>query len=521
MEKRCLCGKKTLRNQQCWLQDVRCGEICGKTLKCGSHFCKKLCHAPGECEDSAGPCKQQCGKEKKTCGHPDLEHVCHAPFPCKEDQPCQSKIFATCTCQAQKQEMKCGASKSSEGNMLKALPCNDECARLERNRRLAVALNIDQTTHVDGGDHIPFSAETLNMFAEHVKWGQDQEREFRVFATSEDENRLRFKPMQPRQRTFLHSLAEDFGFDHESMDPEPHRHVMIWKTPRFVSAPNKTMAEALRVRQAARAFTASANVSDNEASTKKVKTGNHSGEPYNSFVISSPRFGLTVDELRAEIVAAVPPGSGLAFDIAFLPSEEVVLKAKNTTLAPLDLQKALQGVRTLLTTSIASHGYGTVQLCASDSSSNVLRRESDSGPGDGWSRVAAKKAASKTVVQQSAVFGSNTFAALSGNKMTFAKRSVAKPKKEAVVDDWEAAETAEEQKEKVVSGESGGEDGPVDLDSNGLSEPRPSHQAGERIDEDMDPQTAKLSAAEMRDAEQGSAHNVAESSPEDSETMDV
>nr|POE82513.1 fkbp12-associated protein 1 like [Quercus suber] len=475
MEKRCLCGKKTLKNQQCWLHDVRCGEICGKKLRCGSHFCKKLCHPSGECEDAAGLCKQQCGKEKKVCGHPDLEHVCHAPFPCKEDQPCQSKIYATCACQAQKQEMKCAASKAGEGNMLKTLPCNDECARLERNRRLAVALNIDQSTHVAGGEHIPFSTETLNMFAEHVKWGQNQEREFRVFATSEDEKRLRFKPMQSRQRTFLHLLAEDFGLDHESMDPEPHRHVMIWKTPRFVSAPNKTLAEALRIRQAARSLAVSADTSDIEIASTKDNATKANRETYNSFVISSPRFGLTVDELHSEVDAALPPTSGLSFDIEFLPIEEIVIKAKSSSLLPADLQTALQRNKTALVTSIASKGYGNAQLCVTDKALNILRRESDSGPGDGWSRVAAKKAAQKVLIQQPSTLDSNTFAALSGNKMTFAKKKVQKPKKESVVEDWETAETAEEEKERE---ESGVENGVVGTETS-QSGPRPAMLNGE------------------------------------------
>ena len=407
-------------------------------------------------------------KEKKVCGHPDQENTCHAPFACKEDKPCQSKIFITCTCQAQKQEMKCGASTAGEGNNGKSLPCNDECARLERNRRLAIALNIDQSTHVGGGDHIPFSTETLNMFAEHVKWGQTQEREFRVFATSDEEKRLRLKPMQPRQRAFIHALADDFGLDSESVDPEPHRHVMIWKTPRFVSPPNKTLAEALRIRQATRSMTASANVSDSEGPAKKAKASNETGEPYNAFLVSNPRFGLTVDELRGVIasIAQPPNTTPLTFDIEFLPSEEVVLKAANRTSStqPLEIQRALQTLRIALATSIASHGYGSAQLCATDSSLNILRRESDSvAGGEGWSRVAAKKAAPRTMLQPSDAFGragNNAFAALnaSGNSsgtVTFAKKkaAVAKVKKAPVVDDWEAAEMEEEEKERVSGGE--------------------------------------------------------------------
>ena len=462
VEKRCMCGKKMLKNQQCWLQDVSCGQPCGKKLKCGSHACRKLCHAPGECEDAHGkPCQQPCSKPKRLCGHPDIENICHAPFACKEDKPCQSKIYITCTCQAQKQETKCGSSKTSEGNGSKTLPCNEECAHLERNRKLALALNIDQSTHVDGGDHIPYSTDTLNLFAEHVKWAQTQEREFRVFATSDDERRLRFKPMPPHQRAFIHALAGDFGLDSESMDPEPHRHVMIWKTPRFVSAPSKTLAEALRIRQGQRSATGSANVSDNE-STRKVNPASVSRAPYNAFVISNPRFGLTVDELRTEINALLHPDMPLTFDIEFLPNEEVVLKAVSRTLSNVNLQQMLHNIQGQVVSSVKSKDFGALELCTTDSSLHILRRESDPSAGDGWSRVAAKKAAPKIVVSGDGLIGSNSYSALGSNKVTFAKKKPekAKPKKkELVVDDWEAAELAEEEKERATSGGSGDEEG--------------------------------------------------------------
>ena len=350
--------------------------------------------------------------------------------------------------------MKCGASKNSEGNTAKTLDCNDECARLERNRRLAVALNIDQSTHIDGGDHIPYSTETLNLFAEGVKFGQTQEREFRVFATSPDEKRLRFKPMQARQRSFIHALAEDFGMDSESMDPEPHRHVMVWKTPRFVSAPNKTLAEALRIRQAQRSANASANVSDNEG-PKKGDTTRASTEPYNGFVIANPKFGLTIDELKTEVNKLLHSGMSMTFDIEFLPNEEVVLKAVSRTLNGLELQQALQGLRSQVVTAISAKTYGRAELCATDTSLNILRRECDAPSGDGWSKVAAKKAAPRIMVSAEGSRGSsNLFSALGDGKVTFAKKKPekVKPKKEAVVEDWEAAELAEEAKEGVTSG---------------------------------------------------------------------
>ena len=353
--------------------------------------------------------------------------------------------------------MKCGASKNSEGNNGKTLPCNDECARLERNRKLALALNIDQAAHVDGGDHIPYSSDTLNLFAEDVKWAQTQEREFRVFAISTDEKRMRFKPMQSRQRAFIHALSEDFGFDSESMDPEPHRHVMIWKTPKFVSAPSKTLAEAQRIRVAQRIGTGSANVSDSEG-PKKTKVSKSANEPYNAFIISNPRFGLTVDEIRAELDALVHHSMPFTFDIEFLPSEDVVLKAISQSLPPLELQKLLQDIKIQLVAALKSKDYGNAELCTTDSSLNITRRESEStAAADGWSKVAARKSAPKSVLASNrGTAGANAFDALTSNKVTFAKKKPekAKPKVQAVVDDWEAAEDALEEQERAVSGNS-------------------------------------------------------------------
>merc|ERR1711939_596869 len=247
VEKPCICGKKTLKNQPCWFTEVRCGLPCNKKLRCGNHFCQKMCHRAGQCEDATSPCTQACGRQKTVCEHTCLD-PCHAPYPCKEVTPCQAKTFVTCECQNQKQAIKCLASKSSPGNSKKTLDCNEECLRLQRNAKLAAALNIDPATHTD--DHIPYSTTTLSFFADHQKFGQQYEREFRVFAADDTEKRLRFKPMQPHQRAFIHALAEDFGLDSESQDPEPHRHVCIFKTPRFVSSPMKTLSQCVKIRAA-------------------------------------------------------------------------------------------------------------------------------------------------------------------------------------------------------------------------------------------------------------------------------
>lgn len=450
VEKTCMCGKRTLKNQQCWFEDVKCGEVCGHKLKCGSHSCRKTCHRSGGCEDARSKCQQPCGKAKRKCNHP-CEETCHAPFPCKEDKPCPHKIIITCDCQHKKKELRCNASKDDEGNSAKSLECDEECARLERNRKLAVALNIDRQ-HTD--DHVPYSQDTLSLFADAPKWSQEQEREFRVLATSPEEKRLRFKPMTSTQRTFLHQLAEDFGFDSESMDPEPHRHVVIYKTPKFVSAPNKTLRDCIRIRQTQKMAASEAHA---KAKSSTIR------EPYNGFLLVAPRFALIVDELENEIHQVQGPQPRLAFNIQFLSTGDVAIKVTSllTEGATDDkaIDVALRELRMPLGRAIAAQGFGSIQMARFDGSLNVLLRESDSTSEGGWSQVAAKAAAPKRTaaapnvdVRQSSftVLGSlkGGDGSLLGNSSKLVKaKTTSKSRQEAVVDDWETAEKEAELKE--------------------------------------------------------------------------
>ena len=449
--KQCLCGKKVLKNQQCWLKDVRCGEICGKKLRCGSHSCRKTCHAPGNCEDSDGSvgCQQPCGKPRKRCGHPD-DDICHAPFPCKEIKPCNHKLMITCACQNLKQEMKCNASASSEGNMKKSIPCDQECARLERNRKLASAFEIDPETHTD--DHVPYSSATLSFYRENAQWAQAREREYRIFAADENERRLRFKPMQKRQRGFLHSLAEDFGLDSESMDPEPHRHITIFKTPKFVMAPMKTLAQCVQIKLAQRLTAVGTQ------NQQKIDLKTSGLQPYNAFLILNPRFALTVEELQSAIQPVFSSDTALMSQISFLPSEDVVMKVSYSDKEKgnaQDLETRLLEMKPLLAKVVSAQSIGTLQLCHVDESLNVLRRENNSSAQNGWSQVAARAATPVTLQKQAPIGYGGSFAVLSG-KVSLSTRksaSAAKRVKESVVDNWEEAAVLEEKKELAAAGE--------------------------------------------------------------------
>lgn len=432
MEKPCMCGKRSLKNQPCFLVDVRCGQVCGRKLRCGSHFCRKQCHRPGDCEDAGKLCAQPCGKEKKRCGHP-CEDNCHAPYVCKEDKLCQHKLLITCDCQHLKTETKCMASKLSEGNTKKTLKCDDECARLERNRRLALALNIDPVTHQN--DHIPYTSQTLQMYQEFPKWAQVQEKELRIFAADDTARRYRFKPMSVRQRAFIHSLLEDFGLDGEGVDSEPHRHIAVFKTPKFVSAPMKPLSDCVRIKTVP---TISMALSTQLQAPQ---------DPYNALLLQNPRFALTINELRNALQQAFSTASTLAFDISFLPDDSVVLKAKpsssTTTISPPSLAASLKSLKPAVSAATSSQSLASsVSLCAVDQSLNILRKESDTlTTNNGWSQVAAKAASGLRQAPQQIPIGSKTSYVVLGQK---AKKKKAAVDQEMIVDDWEEEMRKEE-----------------------------------------------------------------------------
>lgn len=332
------------------------------------------------------------------------------------------------------------ASKTEEGNTNKSLSCDEDCARLQRNAKLAQALNIP-SDHLD--DHIPYSNVTLDMFRDHSKWCQTQEREFRVFAADTEEKRLRFKPMDRSKRAFLHSLAEDFGLDSESMDPEPHRHVTIFKSPRFVSAPMKTLGQCAKIR-------AQPEVAKPADIIKAVKA-------FNGLLLTAPRFALTVDELRAAIDQDLKVVKLPSIIINFLPSEEIVLTIASP--AGLDVEDEtteplLTKLKVLVNKTIKSQDLAaSVLLCRVDCSLNVLRKEESSSAG-GWSQVVKGASATRirgpdlgnvrknafTVLGRGGSSGANGVSSVQLQKEKAPKQTLAWRKKEEVkvVDDWEA-----------------------------------------------------------------------------------
>ncbi|KAG7129056.1 FKBP12-associated protein 1 like [Verticillium longisporum] len=349
---------------------------------------------------------------------------CHAPYPCKEDKPCQAKEFITCACQHRKKEIKCLATRINPEPERETLKCDDECLRLQRNQKLAAALSIDPATHTD--DHVPYSDTTLKLFRDSVRWCQTQEREFRVFASDAAEKRIRFKPMPPSQRAFLHALAEDFGLDTESQDPEPHRHVSVFKTPRFVSAPSKTLAQCVKIKNV-QAAAAKAGASASEAPKQP---------PFNALLLSTPRFALTIEELDAALAGDFAAHNNLSFTTSFLPSDEVLVRATPVSSwgsSTANVETSLANLKPAIARTVAKAGLaGAVTLVHADQDQNVLRREvtGETKDAGGWSSVVGRRpqAAAPAPVEKKPASGFVCFSRLPRKKIV-----------QETEEDWEAA----------------------------------------------------------------------------------
>ncbi|KAF7136760.1 hypothetical protein CNMCM5793_006229 [Aspergillus hiratsukae] len=166
---------------------------------------------------------------------------------CTEKTPCASTVTVTCGCGRLRQSRRCNAAAASKGPVpqttrgpsLTPLTCDDECARLERNRALASALGVEinPSTTVASNispNNLPYSTETLDMYIQLSSTSplstlQTYESTLHSLSTSTTQRSVRFQPARSPLRAFIHSLAADWGFASESLDPEPHRHVFVLK----------------------------------------------------------------------------------------------------------------------------------------------------------------------------------------------------------------------------------------------------------------------------------------------------
>jgi transcriptional repressor NF-X1 len=393
VEKTCMCTKKVVKNQLCFRAQagvVSCGLACGALMPCGFHRCKASCHRH---TNQGIKCTENCGKPRKSCGHA-CPLQCHAPSACDESKPCQTPVTVRCDCGLRKQEIPCQASSAEPSKGLKNLPCTEICARTERNRKLAEALDVDTTAafyepeNMKGG----YQVKTLEFFNANKAWSLEIEKTFRGFLSG-NSMRYAFKPMPGQKREFVHELAEAYALDAESVDREPYRRhgprsrftndsVEIYRSNR-ATLPRHTLSDASKLKNT-HGMSASSYASSGLVQMRKFTPG----VAYNAIYLD----GVKGTVLQADLQMALNPilrPSRLVFSLKvtqhLIPThfqwinngKDVLLQPGATSLPIEDVEATLHSIIKSVRHYIQTSGAAaTAELCWVNREGTVSYRES-------------------------------------------------------------------------------------------------------------------------------------------------
>ncbi|XP_029002432.1 transcriptional repressor NF-X1 [Betta splendens] len=284
-QKWCMGNHEQRSNIPCHLQHISCGLTCNKALPCGMHRCRRLCHR-ADCL-AEGVCQQPCALPRPDCGHP-CAAPCHEGSSCPRST-CAAKVALQCDCGRRKETVVCTeattsyqryaaiamASKLSDmqlgdsvdiGQFLTKkelkqtrLECDQECAVLERNRRLAEALQIDASSD-------PFNVRSTSSYSDSLK--DDARKDLKFVSEVEEEIRNLvelvskgkqskrshcFPPMKREHRKIIHDLAEVYSVESVSYDSEPKRNVVVTAHKGKSSCPNSSLTSLIERETVARA----------------------------------------------------------------------------------------------------------------------------------------------------------------------------------------------------------------------------------------------------------------------------
>ncbi|CAO4368996.1 unnamed protein product [Caenorhabditis nigoni] len=265
-DKTCYGGHTVRKNIPCHIQSVSCGVICQKPLKCGVHVCQRTCHGD-ECEKEGEQCTKKCEAIREHCEHP-CGLPCHKDSPC-EPSPCKTNVQITCECgrlkkaapccevdklieakQEKEETEKSGDSgdleslsdkpgklvRSSSFSQLNCMKCDDDCKKLERNRKVAEALEVDTDEYGMNKltPTISFPCYLKTMVRANIDFVKNVEKVFidlviKVLSGEayHDVFRAHLPPMSIEKRRFVHEYANFFNIVSESVDSPPKRSIVL------------------------------------------------------------------------------------------------------------------------------------------------------------------------------------------------------------------------------------------------------------------------------------------------------
>ncbi|KAJ3411812.1 FKBP12-associated protein [Chytridiales sp. JEL 0842] len=130
----------------------------------------------------------------------------------------------TCACGTRMQENPCGAWRSNVGRTAQTLPCDNTCALLLRNRKLAEALDIDRPELGVGAPSPPpteFEPELLKVASQNKAWVVQLEKALASFVSTPTQRLLHLPHATKKsQATFVEGLVRHYNLTSETVDLE-------------------------------------------------------------------------------------------------------------------------------------------------------------------------------------------------------------------------------------------------------------------------------------------------------------
>uniref|UniRef100_A0A0N4WGQ3 R3H domain-containing protein n=1 Tax=Haemonchus placei TaxID=6290 RepID=A0A0N4WGQ3_HAEPC len=263
-------GKHELRkNIPCHIEAVSCGRLCDKPLGCGVHNCNRNCHA-GDCMREGEKCTRPCMILRRPCEHP-CSLPCHGLDPCPESE-CRHPVNVTCECGKRRSTLKCvevrfAKRKESEGDpsnesagvgslkrsasmeKLNCLPCDDECKKSARNKKLAEALKLvtDENGMLEREPTITFTEYMKVELRTNAAFVTESSAQlFSCFQPTFLGSSLNhnFRPMSVDKRRFIHEYAVFFSIETAGVDDPPKRSVIATAKSSFNDDPKRKSEQA-------------------------------------------------------------------------------------------------------------------------------------------------------------------------------------------------------------------------------------------------------------------------------------
>ncbi|CAG8553288.1 5668_t:CDS:2 [Rhizophagus irregularis] len=364
VDKKCTCGKSTVKNVPCHQTNVSCGQVCDLPVSCGGHRCKRTCHL-GDClANTSNQCTQICGKPRKPCDHPCAVQ-CHAPAKCPEDTPCQTKITINCACGHLSQNVTCGATMENALKMGdRRLQCNDFCALAERNRKLANALEITDRVAIP-----EYEEDLFKYFAVHKDWAKNIETTLEEFIMKSQKPTLNFPPMKPPHRKFVHILCAHYRLSSESIDVEPKRSIVVKKKADTIIPPILLSQAYINYNKS----NSSNSTSSATSSTAPEQLVRKQKQPFNAIYLSEIQPGMTIEELHKIIEPLMGRNK---FQIKRVSDSDMTVLPLVGSMHMDELESLLAKLKLLFKDLIVVKGIASwVELCWVNSKYEVVWRE--------------------------------------------------------------------------------------------------------------------------------------------------